>query len=345
MPQAWAKQPPCSSTGAFNKVTAAQATALAGKPNFSLASGATLVVADSATDLLDSANASGVGKATTVQLTGSNTVSAAQASTLSGLPNFTFATGSTLRVSDSSTNVAANFDKLQTLAASSKLTSIALTDTNPLAITYAQLTSDTAALGKLPTTYKLVVSGVPAANANVVQANSYVTSFSVSDTAANVAGALAALNGDSKVTAIAFTDSGPPSLSISYTQYTNDSTAIGKFSGSYGLMIGGAPVSAAATLQGASAVTSFSISDTAANVAAGLSALNGDSKLTAIAFTDSGTSQLSISYTQYTNDSTALAKVTGSYGLSVSNAPVSVAATLQADSHVMGFSSAIRQPM
>ena len=87
-------------TGAFNKVTAAQATALAGKPNFSLASGATLVVADSATDLLDSANASGVGKATTVQLTGSNTVSAAQASTLSGLPNFTFATGSTLRVSD-----------------------------------------------------------------------------------------------------------------------------------------------------------------------------------------------------------------------------------------------------
>ncbi len=91
-----------------------------------------------------------------------------------------------------------------------------------------------------------------------------------------------ALNGDSKINSIFFTDNSMPLLSITYTQFTNDSTAIGKFSGSYGLIITGAPVSAAAGLQSNAHVMSFSISDTAANVAAGLDALNGDSDLSAI---------------------------------------------------------------
>jgi len=64
-----------------------------------------------------------------------------------------------------------------TLNGDTKLTSIALTDSNPLSITYAQLTGDTAALAKLPSTYKLAVSGLAAANAATVQANTHVASF------------------------------------------------------------------------------------------------------------------------------------------------------------------------
>jgi hypothetical protein len=50
-----------------------------------------------------------------------------------------------------------------------------------------------------------VVTGVPAANAATVQANSHVTSFAVSDTAANVTASLTALNADSKVSSISVT--------------------------------------------------------------------------------------------------------------------------------------------
>ena len=88
-----------------------------------------------------------------------------------------------------------------------------------------------------------------------------------------ISACLDALNFDSKISAIAFTDSGTPSLSITYAQYINDGTAIGKFSGSYGLVVSGAPTSAASGLQANLHVTAFSISDTAANVDAELDAL------------------------------------------------------------------------
>ena len=76
-----------------------------------------------------------------------------------------------------------------------------------------------------------------------------------------------------KITSIALTDSGTPSLALSYTQYVNDAAVLAKITGNYGLVVSGAPVSAATTLQGDSHVTSFSISDTAAHVSSYLDAL------------------------------------------------------------------------
>ena len=358
-------------TGTSNSITAAQANTLAGKPNFALASGATLVVADTAANLLLAGNAAGVAKGTTIQLTGtSNSITAAQATTLAGQPNFALASGATLSitgtntisaaqatllasvsgwtlatsaniaVSDSSSNVSNNLDSIQALAAASKINAVLLTDsgTPSLSITYAQYTSDTSAIAKISGSYGLVVSGAPASAAPGLQANSHVTAFSISDTTANVLAGLDALNTDSKISSIAFTDSGTPSLSITYLRYTSDTSAIGKFTGSYGLVVSGAPASAAPGLQANSHVTAFSISDTAVNVLTGLDALNTDSKITSIAFTDSGTPSLSITYSRYTSDTAAIGKISGSYGLVVSGAPASAASGLQANSHVIAFS-------
>ena len=239
---------------------------------------------------------------------------------------------------DTAANVASNINALQAMVA--KVNSVAFTDsgTPSLSLTYTQYTNDSTAIAKFAGSYGLVVSGAPVSAAAALQANARVTAFSVSDTAATIAAGLDALNADSKISAIAFTDSGTPSLSITYTQYTNDSTAIGKFGASYGLVVSAAPVSAAAALQANSHVTGFSVTDTAANVAAGLDALNADSKISASAFTDSGTPSLSITYTQYTNDSTAIGKFGASYSFVVSAAPISAAAALQPNARVTAFS-------
>ncbi len=109
-----------------NSVSAANADLLVGLKGFALASGATLVVADSAANLLDSANAAGLAKATSVSLTGTNTETAAQAEALSTLKGFALASGATLVVADGAANLllAAN------AAGLAKATSVSLTGTN-----------------------------------------------------------------------------------------------------------------------------------------------------------------------------------------------------------------------
>ena len=259
-------------------------------------------------------------------------------------------------VSDTAAAVAGVLD---TLNAAGKLTSIGLTTGAPLPVSYAQLTGDTAAFGKLPGAYTLAVSGASAANASLLQANSHVTSFSVSDSAADVLAALDAWSGYSKLAAIGLTDSGTPSLAVSYTQYIADASALGAISGSYSLTVAnvtssaasglqadsrvtafsvtGVSATGAASIQADSKVSSFAVTDSASAVAAALDALNGDGKLASIALTDGGTPVLSLTYTQYVADTTALGAITGSYTLSISGAPASTAATLQGDTRVTAF--------
>ena len=103
-------------------------------------------------------------------------------------------------------------------------------------------------------------------------------------------------------------------------------------------VVSGAPSSAAGTLQADSHVANFSISDVAENVVSELDTLIDDIKLTSIMLTDAGTPILSLTYAQYVNDATALAKISGSYALSVSGVPVSSAQTLQINGLVTSFS-------
>ncbi|MGD1017038.1 MAG: Ig-like domain-containing protein, partial [Roseiarcus sp.] len=113
-------------TGTFNGVSAAQAETLTKLNGFALASGATLAVADSAADLLNSAYAAGLAKATSATLTGSNGVSAAQAEALTKLKGFTVGSGASLAVSDSAANLLASANA----AGVKDATSVTLTGAN-----------------------------------------------------------------------------------------------------------------------------------------------------------------------------------------------------------------------
>jgi hypothetical protein len=118
-----------------NTVTAAQASSLAGLPGFVLGTGATLVVSDSAPGLLASGNAAGFAKATSILLTGSNTVTAAQATALAGLPRFTLASGASLLVSDTAANLLASANA----AGIAKATSVTLSAANTVTAAQAAL--------------------------------------------------------------------------------------------------------------------------------------------------------------------------------------------------------------
>jgi hypothetical protein len=269
-------------------VSAAQADKLAALPHFSLATGVQLLVSDTAGQLLDSANASGLALASKFRLIGTNSTNAAQAETLASLPGFHLGTvvPGTLTVIDSGANL--------------------LLPANTAGVTVASA---------------VVMTGTAIVNANQAIALGALAGFalasgatlSIADTGADIQGDLngvQALVAKGLISAITLTDATPPSLEVSAAQYAADAPTRALIASPFTLIVDNAAASAAAGLQANSRVTAFSISDSAAQVASALDALNSDSKLTAIALTDNGTPVLTLTNTQYTTDRIALGAIT-----------------------------------
>ena len=168
-------------------------------------------------------------------------------------------------IADTSANIAANLDALLPLVTAAKITSITQSGTAAaLAITAAQLTADAAVLAKITGTYTLAVSAVAASGTAAVVANTHVTTLSVSDTAANITTNLTALIAlGTKLTTITETGTITP-VTLTAAQYTTTLTA--KFSNFTAALTG----ITVATVSGANTnakVSSFTVSDTAANIA------------------------------------------------------------------------------
>ena len=129
-----AKATGVSVSGTSNTVTAAQSATLAAMPVFTVATGAKLVVSDTATNLLLSSNTAGLAKATGVSLSGANIVTAAQATKLVGLHSFGLATGATMAVSDTAASILASANA----TGLAKATAVSLSGANT--VTAAQAT-------------------------------------------------------------------------------------------------------------------------------------------------------------------------------------------------------------
>jgi hypothetical protein len=242
-----------------------------------------------------------------------------------------------ISVSDTAANLSSHLDALQTVAASGELTSITVTNNStPVSVTYAQLTSDATALGLFTGTYSFTVTGVTVANEATTLALPHVASVSISDTAANVNAALDTLQGlGTKLVAIALTDGGTPTLSITGAQFTADSAAIAKISSSYNLSVSSVLAANVSTVGGNSHVTAIAVVDTGANVVTNLAALQTqNAKITSTTLTDGTTPTLAITYTQFTSDASALGKIGSSYNLAVSAVTAANVASVGGNSHV-----------
>ena len=236
-------------------------------------------------------------------------------------------------VVDTAADVSANIDALN---ADASLGAIMLTDsgTPSLTLTVAQAIGDTSALAKVATAYAIDVVDTAAAVAANIDAVSQVAGLAhitltdggtptltltaaqavndagviglitnsnvqvvISDTAANVAAQLDALNADPLISAIVLTDAGTPRLTLTVAQALGDATALGKI---------------------ANTNVQIAVSDTAADVAANFDALDADAAVSSIALTDAGTPTLGLTVAQAIDDTALLAKISNpSYTIAV----------------------------
>jgi hypothetical protein len=266
-----------------------------------------------------------VKKASNAHSGSTSTGTVAQAASLQSSSTVTAFT-----VSDTAANIGADFG---TLNGDSKLTGITVTDGLPIPLSYTQYTTGTTARALLPAGTTFILSAVPKADAASIQASAAITSFSVTDTTANVLAGLATLAAATKLSSI--TLSGATTLAVTYSQYATYTKTLNLLASPSALTVSAVGATNAATVQAGAKVSGFSVSDTSANIAAGLATLSTDTKLTAITLT--GGSTLSISYTQYASYEATLGLLATADSLTVSGAAGSNAATLQSATKVAAF--------
>jgi hypothetical protein len=242
-------------------------------------------------------------------------------------------------ISDTAANISASLNALN----DANIDTITITDNNPVGVDVAQLTSDATAIGKLANAngapYQLAISGA-AANVQADLANlqadvahiasitltsgtvavsistftadqgaldKIIGGFAISDTAANISASLNALN-DANIGTITITDNNP--VGVDVVQLTSDSTAISKLADANG------------------DAYQLAVTDTAANISAGLNGLNG-SDIASITISDNN--PVAVDIAQLTNDATAISKLANANNSAYQLAISGTAANVQGD--------------
>jgi hypothetical protein len=265
------------------------------------------------------------------QLTVSGPLSVGQ---ILGLPPALLARTDGATIADTAADVGAGLDALQGLVARGGVTAISLTDagTPTIAITAGQFGADLGALGLITGPFQLTVSGpVSIAAALAVPAPLLIDlqgGLTLFDTAAAVTAdldALQALVTQGAVASITLIDSGVPTVTPDASQFSADIDALSLISGVFHIsVIGSVDVDVAvsatpavlAKVQGG-----VSVSDTAANVQAGLDkleALAAQGLVASISLTVAGPATLSITAGQLVADQGALNLIGGAFQLTVS---------------------------
>jgi hypothetical protein len=236
-----------------------------------------------------------------------------------------------LGVKDSATRIASGLEALQGLGP--MLSSITLTDTsNPIQLSAEQMKRNANALAKITGEVHLAVHAVKAADAQALSSQAGVDSVSVSDSSANIAKQLDALQANNKLLAITQVGAIAP-LSITAAQVTANADALTKISGDYSLDVREASADQAADLQTNSHVLGFNVADASSLVGAALSTLATLNKLESVTLTaDDG--PISVSQTQLDSWRGTLDKIQGSYRLALTNVTTDRLAEMAADERV-----------
>ncbi|RBP11158.1 hypothetical protein DFR50_11744, partial [Roseiarcus fermentans] len=249
-------------------------------------------------------------------------------------------------IGDTAANLSAALDTL----GDANIVSITVSDSLPVGVTMGQLASDAAAIGKLANasatpsmlavsdTAANVASGLATLEADVAHIASIAASggplvvsvatyaadkaaldkiaggFAVSDTAANLSGAFDSLV-DANILGITVSDNGAVGATVG--QLTSDATALGK-------------------LANASATPfQLAISDTAANVQAGLATLEADAANIASIAASGG--PVVVSVATYAADKAALDKIAGGFAILDTAANLSAALDTLGDAGIVAI--------
>jgi hypothetical protein len=240
-------------------------------------------------------------------------------------------------VTDSATNVQ---NKLADItAAGAKVTSITLNNAPAtLSLSYNQWMTHQQSLAKINSEFRVDVTDVVAANAALVAASPLVRSVAVKDETARIRFNLDALASIlPKLGAITPTDASPvPAMTVTASQYSSVAGVLAKIvNGDYTLNVTGVNVNQAQTMLADAKVVGLSIVDGSENIASHLSELNANGKVSSITNSTPNTVML-LSSTLYASSTNTLSKI-NSYQANVSDALVSAAFSLNANSHITSF--------
>ncbi len=238
-------------------------------------------------------------------------------------------------VSDTSAAIAANLDSLNSMG--SQLTALTQTDTTPLSITGQQWANDQTALALLGSGAQLAVKNATASQVTALASDATVKSATVSDTGANIASNLSSIQ-------TAVTTSGAPSITIKQsdktaialtaTQYASDAAALSAISNPYTLNVSGVSASTATTVAQNAHVVAMTVNSSASDLATHLAEFNGiGDKLTSINQTDPA-NNVSLTASQWTNNQSALSKVSNGSKYALSEVTATQAASLAQDSRI-----------
>ena len=216
-----------------------------------------------------------------------------------------------------------SFAQSQSSRASLMSLAISLTTQSITTITSSSSTSN------LPTT--------TVANSAKMQADPTIKSFSITDTAANVLAGVNSLLAETKLATITLTDKTKPSFSLTNAAYNTDLPILAKITSAFNLMVIGATVANAASLQASAKVTSFTIIDTAANIQNNLGALNGYGHLSGVTVSDN--KLVNMTYQQFASY-TALENTLGAGALAVFGVSAAAATAVALNTHVKTESAA-----
>jgi hypothetical protein len=255
-------------------------------------------------------------------------------------------------------------DQAGTLAQNNKVASIAVTDTgaaiatqletlsslglkvkslsqkdpsNSVPITWSQWNSYNGVLSKFQGGLHASVREVPASQASRLLRDARISEVAIQDSGTQISANLDALQGlGSMLSQITQTDPGIPLL-VSMRQLYSASNALGKMA-NYSLIVQDATAQDAQKLLGSdyTHVTGLAVVDTSASISANWDWLSANAKLTSM--TQTGPAQsITLTKEQRRDGASALAKIAGSFSLSITNAKTADISTLMSDAVVASF--------
>jgi hypothetical protein len=238
-------------------------------------------------------------------------------------------------ISDSTSAIASQITGLQALGP--QITAITRSDTDAaLSITLAQRSAAAGVLSKLDEGYTLALRDVTAGQAQALVDDEHVQSIAISDTSANIAAQLAALNGNDKITSLTQTGTAT-ALAITAQQMVDNDKTLGMITGNYSLALSQVEAYAVADLTGNAKVASMAVVDTADNLLANLGDLKAaGKKLTSLS--QSGTPEvLEMTHATWVANQTTLDKFTAGYDVQLSDVNAASAAAVASNLHVRSF--------
>jgi len=237
-----------------------------------------------------------------------------------------------ISVSDSSEAIS---DALSDLLGQSKVTGLVLDDPSvALTMSASDYQSAATLLGGVQNhQYTVDLSGVSATAAGTLASDAHVSSMEVTDTSANIASNFDTLAAAGNLGSITLSDEGG-TLSLSSAQILGHADTLGTITNAFDIAATGVAVSDLPDIENVAEVSSIGITDSADNVSASFDDLVGlRGQLGSISLTDASP-VLSLSEQDWSNGSSALSAIAGSYQVDISDTTAGDAQSVAADAHV-----------